>query len=85
MTAQDLTSFQLTILLYTQEKLGNQLVESAVIGCLSDFANINKFVVVRDPYSDITFVYQIRYDTHNLDAVAITKLPDHRFDGKSTT
>lgn len=85
MTTQDLTSFRPTILLYTQEKRGNQLVESAVIGCFSDFANINKFVVVRDPYTDIAFVYQIRYEAHNLDAVAITKLADHRFDGKSTT
>jgi len=61
-----------TIFLYTEEKRGNQLVESVVIGQFSDFSGSEKLLVVQDPHTRINFVYRIDTFSNNLDAVSIT-------------
>ncbi len=73
-----------TIFLYTEEQRGNQLVESSLIGSINDISSIEKLVVVQDPHSGLKLVYTAHFDSHNLDAVGITDLPDEKFDGKST-
>ncbi|AZY52583.1 hypothetical protein [Bordetella avium] len=75
----------LTIFLYTEEQRGNQLVESEVIGMLSDISGSDKVVVIRDPHTRIQFVYRVEHDSNNLDAVAITALDAGLFTGKHTT
>ncbi|MDM9557721.1 MULTISPECIES: hypothetical protein [Bordetella] len=71
-----------TILLYTEEQRGNLLVESPVVGMLSDISGAEKLVAVHDPHSRITFLYRIDHGTGNLDAVAIIDQDPAEFDGK---
>ncbi|GAB1579173.1 hypothetical protein [Bordetella petrii] len=71
-----------TILLYTEEQRGNLLVESPVVGMLSDASGAEKLVAVHDPYSHITFLYRVDHGTGNLDAVAIIDQDPAEFDGK---
>ncbi|WP_333903530.1 hypothetical protein [Achromobacter insolitus] len=73
-----------TIFLYTEEQRGNQLVESPVIGMLSDVSGSDKFVVVQDPHSGLKFVYRIDHDSSNLDAAAITEQDVSLFNGKAS-
>jgi len=72
----------LTVLLYTEEQRGNQLVESPIVGMLSDVSGADKLIALHDPYSRITFLYRIDYGTTNLDAVAIIDQDPAAFDGK---
>ncbi|SAI06488.1 Uncharacterised protein [Bordetella ansorpii] len=74
-----------TIFVYTEEQRGNQLVESVVVGMLSDVSGSEKLIVVRDPQSGFQFVYRVQHETNNLDAAAITDLPPMQFDGRSAT
>ena len=73
-----------TIFLYTQEQRGNQLVESRVIGMLSDVSGSDKLIVVQDPHSGLQFIYRIDHESSNLDAAALTDQDSSRFDGRHT-
>ena len=72
----------LTVLLYTEEQRGSLLVESQVMGMISDVSGADKLIAIRDPYNQITFLYRIDHGTNNLDAVAITDQDPATFDGK---
>ncbi|MBV7486159.1 hypothetical protein [Bordetella sp. BOR01] len=72
----------LTVLLYTEEQRGNQLVESPIIGMISDVSGADKLIAIRDPYNSITFLYRIDHNTSNLDAAAIIDQDPSTFDGK---
>ncbi|WP_260986405.1 hypothetical protein [Bordetella genomosp. 13] len=74
-----------TIFVYTEEQRGNQLVESVVIGMISDVSGSEKLIVVKDPQSGVQFVYRVQHETNNLDAAAITDLPASSFDGRGST
>jgi len=74
----------LTILVYTEEQRGSLLVESPLVGMVSDVSGSEKLVAVCDPYNQITFLYRVDHGTNNLDAVAITDEPASHFDGKHT-
>ncbi len=71
-----------TIFLYTEEQRGNQLVESRVIGMLSDVSGSDKLIVVQDPHSGLKFIYRVDHESGNLDAAALTEQEDAMFDGK---
>ncbi|MBO1012613.1 hypothetical protein IPU70_03560 [Achromobacter sp. SD115] len=73
-----------TIYIYTEEQRGNQLVESPVIGMLSDISGSDKLVVALDPHSGLKFVYRIDHDSNNLDAAAITEQDPSLFNGKTS-
>ncbi|MGB3434197.1 hypothetical protein [Achromobacter sp.] len=73
-----------TIYIYTEEQRGNQLVESPVIGMLSDISGSDKLVVALDPHSGLKFVYRIDHDSNNLDAAAITEQDASLFNGKTS-
>ncbi|ADP16597.1 hypothetical protein AXYL_03277 [Achromobacter xylosoxidans A8] len=73
-----------TIYIYTEEQRGNQLVESPVIGMLSDISGSDKLVVALDPHSGLKFVYRIDHDSNNLDAAAITEQDVSLFNGKTS-
>jgi len=73
-----------TIFLYTEEQRGKQLVESVVLGMLSDISGSEKYIVVQDPESRVQFVYRILHDISNLDAAAIIDQPPDAFDGRTT-
>lgn len=73
-----------TIFLYTEEQRGNQLVESRVIGMLSDISGSDKLVVVQDPFSGLKFIYRIDHESSNLDAAAITEQDESAFNGKKS-
>lgn len=73
-----------TLFLYTEEQRGNQLVESIVLGILNDISATDKLLVVQDPHSELKFVYLVRSDTHNLDAIGVIDLPAEKFDGQSS-
>lgn len=73
-----------TIYVYTEEQRGNQLVESLVLGMLSDISGSDKLVVVQDPHSSLKFVYRIDHDSSNLDAAAITEQDASLFNGKTS-
>jgi len=74
----------LTLFLYTEEKRGKQLVESELIGTMSDITASEQLVVIQDPHSGIKFVYRIDHASSNLDAVAITELDKSCFDGRGS-
>lgn len=71
-----------TIFLYTEEQRGNQLVESQVIGMMSDVSGSDKLIVVQDPHSGLKFIYRIDHESSNLDAAALTEQEASLFDGK---
>ncbi|MGE8685964.1 MAG: hypothetical protein ACN6PJ_02435 [Achromobacter sp.] len=71
-----------TIFVYTEEQRGNQLVESPVIGMMSDVSGSDKLIVVQDPHSGLKFVYRVDHESSNLDAAALTEQEASRFDGK---
>lgn len=82
---QNLTSAPPTIFLYTEEKRGNQWVESIVVGQLGDFSGSEKFIVVQDPHTRINFVYRIDSMSNNLDAVSMTTLTEADFAARKST
>ncbi|KGD86932.1 hypothetical protein JL37_28925 [Achromobacter sp. RTa] len=71
-----------TIFVYTEEQRGNQLVESPVIGMMSDVSGSDKLIVVQDPHSGLKFVYRVDHESSNLDAAALTEQDAALFDGK---
>lgn len=73
-----------TIFIYTEEQRGNQLVESSIIGSISDIAGMDKMIVVRDHHSRIDFIYRVDYVSSNLDAVAVSRYPETDFNGRTT-
>lgn len=73
-----------TLFVYTEEERGNQLVESPVLGMLSDISGSEKFIVVQDPASGVKFIYRIQHDSRNLDAAAITDQTAESFDGRAS-
>lgn len=75
---------QRTIFIYTEEQRGNQLVESLVIGMLSDVSGSDKLVVVQDPFSGLKFVYRIDHESSNLDAAALTEQDESAFNGRTS-
>ncbi|AOB30107.1 hypothetical protein AKI39_04505 [Bordetella sp. H567] len=82
---QNFTSAPPTIFLYTEEKRGNQWVESIVVGQLGDFSGSEKYIVVQDPHTRINFVYRIDAMSGNLDAVSMTHLTEADFAARKTT
>jgi hypothetical protein len=82
---QNFTSAPPTIFLYTEEKRGNQWVESIVVGLLGDFSGSEKFIVIQDPHTRINFVYRIDSMSSNLDAVSMTHLTEADFVARKTT
>ncbi|HTJ98604.1 MAG TPA: hypothetical protein VL522_03220 [Bordetella sp.] len=82
---QNHTSAPPTIFLYTEEKRGNQWVESIVVGQLGDFSGSEKFIVIQDPHTRINFVYRIDAMSSNLDAVSMTNLTEADFAARKTT
>ncbi|ARP91690.1 hypothetical protein CAL14_16505 [Bordetella genomosp. 9] len=83
--SQNHTSAPPTLFLYTEEKRGNQWVESVIVGQITDFSGSEKFIVVQDPHTAINFVYRIDAATSNLDAVSITPLTEADFRTRATT
>lgn len=81
---QNLASAPPTVFLYTEEKRGNQLVESVVIGQFSDFSGSEKLVVIQDPHTQINFVYRIDHYSSNLDAVSITQYTEADFNSRKS-
>ncbi|WZB77089.1 hypothetical protein WJ972_05320 [Achromobacter insuavis] len=75
---------QRTIFIYTEEQRGNQLVESLVIGMLSDVSGSDKLVVVQDPFSGLKFIYRVDHESSNLDAAAIAEQDESAFNGKNS-
>lgn len=73
-----------SIFIYTEEQRGNQLVESLVLGMMSDVSGSEKLIVAQDPYSGLKFVYRIDHDSSNLDAAAITEQDASAFNGKNS-
>lgn len=69
-----------TVLIYTEEKRGNQLVESIILGGLSDFSGSEKFIVIKDPYNNINFVYKIAHESTNLEAMCILTEEEANFE-----
>jgi hypothetical protein len=82
---QNFTSAPPTIFLYTEEKRGNQWVESIVVGQLGDFSGSEKFIVIEDPHTRINFVYRIDSMSNNLDAISMTHLTEADFAARKTT
>jgi hypothetical protein len=74
-----------TIFLYTEEKRGNQWVESVIVGQFSDFSGSEKFIVVQDPHTQINFVYRVDHYSNNLDAISMTPLTEVDFATRKTT
>ncbi|MNS61258.1 hypothetical protein D3C72_942820 [compost metagenome] len=75
---------QHSIFIYTEEQRGNQLVESPVIGMLSDVSGSDKLIVAQDPHSGLKFIYRVDHESSNLDAAAITEQEPAAFDGKTS-
>ncbi|GEM_PF-376342 len=73
-----------SVFIYTEEQRGNQLVESPVIGMLSDISGSEKLLVVQDPHSGLKFIYRVDHESSNLDAAAITEHEPAAFDGKTS-
>ncbi|MCS3505795.1 hypothetical protein ACNPPY_27165 [Achromobacter sp. AGC78] len=73
-----------SIFIYTEEQRGNQLVESPVIGMLSDVSGSDKLIVAQDPHSGLKFIYRVDHESSNLDAAAITEQEPAAFDGKTS-
>ncbi|MFD4836708.1 hypothetical protein ACFWP0_04315 [Achromobacter sp. NPDC058515] len=71
-----------SIFIYTEEQRGNQLVESRVIGMMSDISGSEKLIVAQDPHSGLKFIYRIDHESSNLDAAAITEQDESVFNGK---
>lgn len=69
-----------TIWLYTEETRGNRLVESPIIGGISDITGMRKLLVIRDVVNNIDYVYKIASALNNLDAVSISMLAASAFD-----
>ncbi|MGE8617374.1 MAG: hypothetical protein ACN6O0_06105 [Achromobacter spanius] len=73
-----------SIFIYTEKQRGNQLVESPVIGMLSDISGSDKLIVAQDPHSGLKFIYRVDHESSNLDAAAITEQEPAAFDGKTS-
>jgi hypothetical protein len=73
-----------SIFIYTEEQRGNQLVESLVIGMLSDISGSDKLIVAQDPHSGLKFIYRVDHESSNLDAAAITEQEPESFNGKTS-
>lgn len=73
-----------SIFIYTEEQRGNQLVESLVLGMMSDVSGSEKLIVAQDPYSGLKFIYRIDHESSNLDAAAITEQDASAFNGKNS-
>jgi hypothetical protein len=82
---QNFTSAPPTILVYTEEKRGNQWVESIIVGQIGDFSGSEKFLVVQDPHTRLNFVYRIDHMSGNLDAISMTPLTEAEFAARKTT
>jgi hypothetical protein len=82
---QNFASAPPTVFLYTEEKRGNQWVESVVVGQYADFSGSEKFIVVQDPHTLINFVYRIDHYSNNLDAISITELTEADFAARKST
>src|SRR3546814_4951881 len=66
----------LTVLLYTEEQRGSLLVESQVIGMISDVSGADKLIAIHDPYNRITFLYRIdhRSDEHTSELQSLMRI-----------
>jgi hypothetical protein len=73
-----------SLFLYTEEKRGKQLVESTVVGQVTDYSGRDKMIAVKDPHANLNFLYRIDHASGNLDAVAILYIEDSSFNGKQT-
>lgn len=73
-----------SIFIYTEEQRGNQMVESLVLGMMSDVSGSEKLIVVQDPFSSVKFIYRIDHESSNLDAAAITEYDEAAFNGKNS-
>jgi hypothetical protein len=73
-----------SIFIYTEEQRGNQMVESPVLGMMSDISGSEKLIVVQDPFSGIKFIYRVDHESSNLDAAAIAEHDESAFNGKNS-
>lgn len=73
-----------SVFIYTEEQRGNQLVESLIIGMLSDISGSDKLIVVQDPHSGLKFIYRVDHESSNLDAAALTEQEADTFNGKTS-
>jgi hypothetical protein len=60
------------------------MVESLVLGMMSDVSGSEKLIVVQDPFSSVKFIYRIDHESSNLDAAAITEHDEAAFNGKNS-
>jgi hypothetical protein len=82
---QNFASAPPTVFLYTEEKRGNQWVESVIVGQYADFSGSEKFIVVQDPHTLINFVYRVDHYSNNLDAISITDRTEADFAARKST
>ncbi|EHK64413.1 hypothetical protein [Achromobacter arsenitoxydans] len=73
-----------TVFIYTEEQRGNQMVESRVLGMMSDISGSEKLIVVQDPFNGFKFIYRVDHESNNLDAAAITEQDESNFNGKTS-
>lgn len=73
-----------SVFIYTEEQRGNQLVESPIIGMLSDVSGSDKLIVAQDPHSGLKFIYRVDHESSNLDAAALTEQEPDTFNGKTS-
>lgn len=71
-----------TVLVYMADKRGQMLVESPVLGVISDISGSEKFVVIRDEMNDTAFAYRVVSGRDTLDAVAILPFERDEFEAR---
>lgn len=71
-----------TVLIYMADKRGQMLVESPVLGIISDISGSEKFVVIRDEMNDTAFAYRVVSSRDTLDAVAVLPYERDEFDAR---
>jgi len=71
-----------TVLVYMADKRGQMLVESPVLGVISDISGSEKFVVIRDEMNDTAFAYRVVSSRDTLDAVAILPFEREEYEAR---
>jgi|GEM_PF-2252334 len=71
-----------TVWVYMADKRGQMLVESPVLGAISDISGSEKFVVIRDEMNDTAFAYRVVSSRDTLDAVAILPFERDEFEAR---
>lgn len=71
-----------TVLVYMADKRGQMLVESPVLGTISDISGSEKFVVIRDEMNDTAFAYRVVGIRETLDAVAVLPFEREEYENR---